>query len=88
MKFKLYQMDIESVFLNRFLDEKVYVEQPKGLTDPSSPGHVYKLKNTLYGMKYALRDWYERLIEFITCNGYVRGGTENTKKEEGKLMIT
>ena len=33
--FKLYQMDVKSAFLNGILDEKVYIEQPKGFVDPS-----------------------------------------------------
>ena len=26
--FKVYQMDVKSIFLNRILDEEVYIEQP------------------------------------------------------------
>ncbi|KAK2453843.1 putative mitochondrial protein [Trifolium repens] len=51
LKFKLYQMDVKSAFLNGYLHEKVYVEQPKGFTDPVFPNHVYKLKKALYGLK-------------------------------------
>ena len=29
--FKLFQIDIKSAFLNTFIEEKVYVEQPPGL---------------------------------------------------------
>ena len=35
LHFKLYQMDVESVFLNEFLNEDVFVEQPKGFWIPS-----------------------------------------------------
>jgi hypothetical protein len=51
LKFKLYQMDVKSAFLNGYLHEEVYVEQPKGFTDPVYPNHVYKLKKALYGLK-------------------------------------
>jgi hypothetical protein len=38
--FKLYQMDVKSSFLNRPLQELVYVEQPPGFEDPKSPNHI------------------------------------------------
>ncbi|KAA0065523.1 gag-pol polyprotein [Cucumis melo var. makuwa] len=47
-KFKLYQMDVKSAFLNGYLNEEVYVAQ-----------HVYKLNKALYGLKQAPRAWYE-----------------------------
>ena len=47
LDFKLYQMDVKSVFLNEILQEEVYVEQPKGFVDPHRPDGVYKLKRAL-----------------------------------------
>ena len=39
-RFKLYQMDVKSAFLNRYLSEEVYVAQPKGFIDLIYPLHV------------------------------------------------
>jgi len=40
LKFKLFKMDVNSAFLNGYLNEEVYVEQPKRFVDPSFPNHV------------------------------------------------
>ncbi|CAM8934384.1 unnamed protein product [Rhodiola kirilowii] len=44
-------MDVKSTFLNGFLNEEVYVAQPKGFEDPHHPAHVYRLKKAMYGLK-------------------------------------
>ena len=65
LNFKLYQMDVKSDFLNGILQEKVYVEQPKGFVDPHRPDDVCKLKRALYGLKQAPRVWYDRLTAYL-----------------------
>ena len=44
-------MDVKFAFLNDFLDDKVFAEQPPGFENPSFLDHVYKLNKTLYGLK-------------------------------------
>uniref|UniRef100_A0A151UDE9 Copia protein n=1 Tax=Cajanus cajan TaxID=3821 RepID=A0A151UDE9_CAJCA len=78
MNFKLYQMDVKSAFLNGFIQEEVYVEQPPGFVDFRYPNHVYKVKKALYGLKQAPRSWYDRLSKFLIENDYVRGKVDNT----------
>ena len=48
MNFKLYQMDVKCAFLNGFLNENVFVEQPKGFYDPHFSDHVWRLKKAFY----------------------------------------
>ena len=74
---KLYQMDIKSAFLNGYIDEEVYVEQPPGFEDDKKPDHVYKLK-ALYGFKQAPRAWYERLRDFLLSKGFMMGKVDVT----------
>ena len=76
--FKLYQMDVKSAFLNGFIQEEVYVEQPPGFEDYENPNHVFKLKKALYGLKQAPRAWYERLSKFLIEKGFRRGKVDTT----------
>jgi hypothetical protein len=47
---QLYQMDVKSAFLNGFINELVYVEQPLGFEDPIYSNHAYRLSKALYGL--------------------------------------
>ena len=78
MGFKLYQMDVKCAFLNGFLNEDVFVEQPPGFENAKFPNHVYKLDKALYGLKQAPRAWYERLSKFLLENGLKRGKVDKT----------
>lgn len=51
MNFKLYQMDVKSAFLNGYIEEEAYVEQPLGFESFYFPNHVFKLSKALYGLK-------------------------------------
>lgn len=44
-------MDMKSIFLDSFIEEEVYVEQPSNLKNLDLLNHVYKLKKILYGLK-------------------------------------
>ena len=51
MDFKLYQMDVKSIFLNDIIKEEIYIEQPSGFENPKFSYHVFKLNKALYGLK-------------------------------------
>ncbi|GKE95929.1 copia protein, partial [Tanacetum coccineum] len=53
LDFKLFQMDVQSAFLNGFISEEVYMAQPPGFIDFEKPDHVYKPNKSLYGLKQA-----------------------------------
>jgi len=76
--FKLFQIDVKSAFLNSFIEEKVYVEQPTGFVDPTHPDFVYKLDKVLYGLKQAPRAWYERLSTFLISIDFLKGKVDTT----------
>ena len=66
-------MNVKSAFLNGYINEEVYVEQPPGFKDAKKPNHVYKLKKALYSLKQAPRAWYERLRDFLLSKGFMMG---------------
>ena len=90
MNFKLYQMDVKCAFLNGYLSEEVFVEQPKGFEDPHFPNHVLRLKKALYGLKQAPRAWYDRLTHYLLEGGFKRGYADRTlfvKNDENYLIV-
>jgi hypothetical protein len=87
---KLYQMDVKSGFLNGYINEKVYVEQPSDFEDDKKLNHIYKLKKVLYGLKQAPRAWYERLRDFLLSKGFIMGKVDTTlftKKIGNNLFV-
>ena len=91
LKFKLYQMDVKTTFLNEILKEDVYVAQPKGFIDPHFLDHVLYLKKALYGLKQAPRAWYDRLTQYLVSHGFTRGEADQTlfiKREDDELIVT
>nr|GEW18202.1 retrovirus-related Pol polyprotein from transposon TNT 1-94 [Tanacetum cinerariifolium] len=73
----IYQ-DFKTAFLNRELKEEVYVSQPEGFVDSDHPTHVYRLKKTLYGLKQALRAWYDTLSRFLLENKFSKSVVDPT----------
>ena len=90
MNFKLYQIDVKCAFLNGYLNEEVFVEQPKGFEDPYFPNHVLRLKKALYGLKQAPRAWYDRFTHYLLDRGFKRGYVYRTlfvKNDENYLIV-
>nr|GEY14264.1 uncharacterized mitochondrial protein AtMg00810-like [Tanacetum cinerariifolium] len=74
----IYQMDVNTAFLNGELKEEVYVSQPEGFVDPDHPTHVYRLKKAFYGLKQAPRVWYDTLSRFLLDNKFSKDAVDPT----------
>ena len=77
-------------FLNSFLNEEVFVEQPPRFENFNFPNHVFKLKKALYGLKQAPRAWYERLRKFLISSGFKMGKIDSTlfiKPKDKDMLI-
>ncbi|GJT40280.1 retrovirus-related pol polyprotein from transposon TNT 1-94 [Tanacetum coccineum] len=87
LDFKLFQMDVKSVFLNGFINEEVYVAQPPGFIDFEKPDHVYKLKKALYSLKQAPKACSNLIIVQIYVDDIIFGSTcQDMCDEFAKIM--
>ncbi|KAI3509130.1 hypothetical protein L1887_24156 [Cichorium endivia] len=87
---EVHQMDVKSAFLNGFLNEEVYVDQPQGYIKRGQEGKVCKLKKALYGLRQAPRAWYSRIDEYFTKHGFVKCAHEHTlytKEQKDDIII-
>ena len=50
---EVHQMDVKTAFLNRDLDEEIYMEQPESFIAPGQEKKVCKLVKSLYDLKQA-----------------------------------
>jgi hypothetical protein len=83
-------MDVKSALLNGPIKEEVYVEQPPGFEGDRFLDHVYRLSKPLYGLKQALRAWYECLRDFLISNAFKVGKADPTlftKTCNGDLFV-
>nr|GFC97269.1 putative retrotransposon protein [Tanacetum cinerariifolium] len=69
--YEIWQMDVETAFLNGRLYEDIYMEQPEGYVDPKYPNRVCKLQRSIYGLKQASREWNKRFDEEIKKFGFI-----------------
>ena len=90
-RWKIYQLDVKSAFLNGFLEEEIYVEQPLGYIEAENEGKVYKLKKALYGLKQAPRAWNTRIDRYFQDNGFEKCPYEHAiyvkKGADGSILF-
>ncbi|KAM1496365.1 hypothetical protein ACFXTO_030979 [Malus domestica] len=77
-KWKLFQLDVKSAFLNGVLEEEVYVEQPDGFVVQGEEEKVYRLHKALYGLKQAPRAWYGEIDSYLMLCGFKKSISEAT----------
>ena len=86
LKFKFYQMDVKIAFLYGFLKEYVNVAQLKEFNDPHFLNHVLYLKKALFGLKQALRAWYDWLTQYLVSHGLQEEKLIKLSSLKGKMV--
>ena len=69
-KLVVHQMVVKTAFLNRDLDEQVYMDQSEGFMLLGNEKKVCKLVKSLYGLKQAPKQWHEKFDTVILVNGF------------------
>ncbi|KAJ9557005.1 hypothetical protein OSB04_011619 [Centaurea solstitialis] len=72
----IHQMDVKTAFLNGYLNEEIYLEQPEGFVMPRQENKVCRLIKSLYGLKQAPKQWHERFDTTVTNFGFRHNGAD------------
>ena len=67
---ELHQMDVKTAFVNRDLEENVYMAQPKCFVVEEKERMGYRLKKSIYGLKQVSRQWYLKFDSTIRNFGF------------------
>nr|GEZ42135.1 retrotransposon protein, putative, Ty1-copia subclass [Tanacetum cinerariifolium] len=74
--YEIWQMNVKIAFLNGYLSEEVYMEQPEGFVNPKYPNRVCKLKRSIYRLKQASMQWNKRFDDEIKKFGFTQNHDE------------
>ena len=69
---ELDQLDVKTTFLHGYLDETIYMVQPKGFEVQGKEDLFCLLKKSIYRLKQSPRYWYRRFDDFIASLGFQR----------------
>ncbi|KAL0420845.1 UNVERIFIED_CONTAM: Retrovirus-related Pol polyprotein from transposon RE2 [Sesamum latifolium] len=58
--YEIWQMNVKTAFLNGFVEEEIYIDQPEGFTSVGEEHKVCRIQRSIYGLKQAFRSWNMR----------------------------
>ena len=81
-------MDIKIVFLNGYLEEDIYMEQPMDFISSDGDHRVYKLQRSIYRLKQASQSWNHYFDEAIKSFDSIKNEEESCvyKRVSGSVI--
>jgi hypothetical protein len=70
--YRVYQSDVNSAYLNSFIDAVIFMQQAAGYEDKDHPDWVCKLNKGIYGLKQAGWLWYAMYSDFLLEIGFIK----------------
>ena len=87
--YEIWQMDVKTTFLNKNLEEEVYMTQPEGFVSSGRANQICKLNISIYGLKQASRSWNIYFDETGKLFGFIKNMDELCvyKKTSGSGIV-
>ncbi|KAL0295897.1 UNVERIFIED_CONTAM: Retrovirus-related Pol polyprotein from transposon TNT 1-94 [Sesamum angustifolium] len=87
--YEIWQMDVKTAFLNDFVEEEIYMDQPEGFTVVGEEQKVCHLQRSIYGLKHAFRSWNIHFDEVIRGYDFVKNDFDPCvyKKVSGSSVL-
>ncbi|KAL0401308.1 UNVERIFIED_CONTAM: hypothetical protein Slati_4160700 [Sesamum latifolium] len=70
--YEIWQMDVKTAFLNGFIEEEIFMDQPEGFTTVGEEQKVCRLQRSIYGLKQASRSWNTHFDEVIRGYDFIK----------------
>ncbi|KAM1489290.1 hypothetical protein ACFXTO_032571 [Malus domestica] len=75
--YKIWQMDVKTVFLNGYLEEELYMTQLEGFMSKFEKTKVCKLQRSIYRLNQASKSWNIRFDTEIKLFGFSQNEDDN-----------
>ncbi|KAL0394696.1 UNVERIFIED_CONTAM: Retrovirus-related Pol polyprotein from transposon TNT 1-94 [Sesamum latifolium] len=71
-EYEIWQINVITAFLNSFIEEEIFMDQPEGFTSVREEQKVYRLQRSIYGLKQYSRSWNMCFDEVIRGYDFIK----------------